>query len=68
MIELTVTCTSCGADFTPAPDAFRRGTWRTCSRCRDGPDDQVPGVIEADSGAGDAILAPPSCQPERETQ
>ena len=49
MIELTVTCTSCGADFTPAPDAFRRGTWRTCSRCRDGPDDQVPGVIEADS-------------------
>jgi len=45
MIELTVTCTTCGADFTPAPDAFRRGTWRACTRCRDGPDATVSGVI-----------------------
>ena len=49
-------------------DAFRRGDWRTGSRCRDGPGGEASGVIEADSGAGDAILATPYCQPERKPQ
>ncbi len=52
MIEIEATCISCGHDFTPAPDAFRRGTWRTGSRCRDGPGEQAPGMS-------------PSCHTER---
>ena len=46
MIEIEATCTRCGADFTPAPDAYRRGDWRTCTRCRDGPGEEVSGAIE----------------------
>jgi hypothetical protein len=43
MIAVTETrCTTCGHAFTPAPDAFQRGTWRTGSRCRDGPGEQAP--------------------------
>lgn len=49
MIEIEATCITCGADFTPAPDAFRRGTWRTCTRCRGDPGEEVSGVIEGDS-------------------
>ncbi len=40
MIQIETRCTTCGHAFTPAPDAFRRGTWRTCTRCRDGPSEQ----------------------------
>lgn len=67
MIGLTVTCTVCGVDFTPAPDAFRRGTWRTCQRCRDGPGDEVPGVIEADSTPCAGQITRPKCHAERIT-
>ena len=45
MIQIETRCTTCGHAFTPAPDAFRRGTWRACTRCRDGPDATVSGVI-----------------------
>ncbi len=58
---MTTTCTRCGADFTPAPDAYRRGTWRTSTRCRGDPGDEASGVVEANSRAADAILEPPSC-------
>jgi hypothetical protein len=39
---MTTTCTSCGDAFTPAPDAYRRGTWRACARCRGDPGDEAP--------------------------
>ncbi len=42
-------------------DAFRRGTWRACTRCRGDPGDEASGVIEADSSALDAILELPYC-------
>ena len=51
MIQIETRCTTCGAEFTPAPDAFRRGSWRTCTRCRDGPGEQAPGVTLDDSNA-----------------
>ena len=59
-------CIACGHAFTPAPDAFRRGTWRTCSRCRGDPGEQVSGAIKADSSAVEATLGPPYCQTEPE--
>ena len=66
MIELmTTTCTSCGADFTPAPDAYRGGTWRTSPRCRGDPGDEVSGVTEADSTPAQARTALHFCQAER---
>ncbi len=64
MIELTVTCAQCGTDHTPSHDAYVRGDWRTCTRCRDGPGEQAPGVILDDSSALEAILEPPYCQAE----
>lgn len=63
MIAIEAICTTCGHDFTPAPDAFRRGTWRTCTRCRDGPGGEVSGVIEADSRCSQAQINGPTCQP-----
>ncbi len=65
MIEMTTICTVCGADFTPTHDAYVRGDWRTCTRCRDGPGDDVSGVIEDDSRPAQGQITPPYCQPER---
>ncbi len=62
---MTTTCTSCGADFTPAPDAYRGGTWRTCTRCRDGPTGEVSGVTEADANRSQVQITRPKCQVER---
>ena len=42
-------CTSCGADFTPAPDALRRGPGCAFTRCRGDPGDEVPAVVLDDS-------------------
>ena len=54
MIELETRCTTCGHAFTPAPDAFRRGSWRACPRCRGDPGDEdsrtcasIPGAHRA---------------------
>jgi len=60
MIEIEATCTTCGAEFTPAPDAFRRGTWRAFTRCRGDPGDEVSGVTEADSTPAQARTGPHS--------
>ncbi len=30
-------CNTCGHAFTPTPEAIRRGVWRVCPPCRDGP-------------------------------
>jgi len=65
MIEIEATCTTCGHAFTPAPGAFRRGTWRTCLRCRGDPDEQAPGAIEADSKRSQVQITRPKCQAER---
>ena len=64
MIEMLATRTGCGAEHAPSHDAYVRGDWRTCTRCRDGPGEQVPGVIEADSSASQAILRPPKSASE----
>ena len=48
MIEIEATCTTCGHVFTPSHDAYVRGDWRVCTRCRDGPDDEVSGVLQGD--------------------
>ncbi len=40
MIDLTTQCAICGADFTPSHADYVRGIWRTCARCRDGPEPQ----------------------------
>jgi len=61
---MTTTCTSCGADFTLAPDAYRGGTWRTCTRCRGDPGDEVPAVILDDSRPAQGRTGPPHCQAE----
>ncbi len=68
MIAIEATCTVCGADFTPAPDAFRRGDWRTCTRCRGDPDDQVPGVTLDDSTPAQGQITSRNCQAERKPQ
>ena len=34
MIDVTVTCRSCGIEHEPDRAAFTRGTWRTCPSCR----------------------------------
>lgn len=37
-IEMEITCRQCELIFTPSHQDFRRGSWRICRRCRDGPD------------------------------
>ncbi len=68
MIELETHCTTCGADFTPSHDAYVRGTWRTCTRCRDGPGDEVSGAIEPGTKRLEGQINGPKCQPERKPQ
>jgi len=43
MIELETRCTTCGHVFTPSHAAYVRGDWRTCTRCRGDPGEQVSG-------------------------
>lgn len=38
MIEIEATCTRCGTPWTPDHHDYVRNTWRTCPRCRAGPD------------------------------
>jgi hypothetical protein len=49
-------------------DAFRRGDWRTGSRCRDGPGDDVPAVILDNSQPAQGRTEPPYYEPERNPQ
>lgn len=37
MPTLEVSCRMCERIHTPTQDDFRRGIWRVCPRCRDGP-------------------------------
>lgn len=39
-LGLEIVCRSCGQPFTPTPADFRRGLWRVCPPCRDGPEPQ----------------------------
>lgn len=36
-MTLEATCTRCGKPVTPTPEDIRRGRWRRCPPCRDGP-------------------------------
>ncbi len=38
MITIQTTCQQCGCDFTPTATDIRRGAWRICPPCRDGPE------------------------------
>ncbi len=38
MIEIEVSCRTCREIFVPDHSDYVRGLWRTCQRCRDGPD------------------------------
>ncbi len=42
-IDIETTCLTCGCVFTPSPQDIRRGVWRLCPPCRDGPDDEGTG-------------------------
>ncbi len=51
----------------PDADAFRRGTWRACTRCRGDPGDEVSGVIPDDSRPAQGQIMSPYCQARKET-
>ncbi len=72
MIELTVTCITCGADFTPSHAAYVRGTWRTCpswrTRCRDGPSEQDSRYLCLHSRPAQGQIPRTKCQPGRKPQ
>ena len=55
-------CTACGDAFTPSHDAYVRGDWRTCTRCRGDPGEQAPGVILDDSRVLGGEINGPKCQ------
>jgi len=61
-MELMTTCRTCGETWTPDQAAYVRGTWRTCQRCRDGPDDEVSGVALDDSKRAKGEITRPKCQ------
>lgn len=42
MIEIEVSCRACREIFVPSSADIRRGVWRTCPPCRDGPGDTEP--------------------------
>jgi len=46
-------------------DAFRRGDWRTGSRCRDGPTGEVSGVIEPGTKRLEGQITRPAPTPQR---
>ena len=58
MIEIETLCAIWRRAFTPAPDAFRRGTWRTCTRCRGDPTEEASGAILDDSRTAQGNTAP----------
>ncbi len=37
MIALIVTCTRCGAEYSPEAKELLRGAWRLCPDCRSAP-------------------------------
>lgn len=37
-IAIEAVCRQCGRVYLPSPDDIRRGAWRLCPPCRDGPD------------------------------
>lgn len=36
-MTMEISCRQCGVAFTPTPEDIRKGLWRTCPPCRDGP-------------------------------
>lgn len=36
-ISIATVCRRCGRTFSPSPEDIRRGLWRVCPPCRDGP-------------------------------
>lgn len=50
LAAMEVTRTVCGIEFAPDWDAFARGAWHTCPRCRCEPDRKASEDLEADSG------------------
>lgn len=62
-MEMQTTCRTSGESWTPDHADYVTCRWRTCTRCRGDPGEQVSGVALDDSRALEAILEPPYCQP-----
>jgi hypothetical protein len=61
MATLSVTCHRCGVAYGPGPEAFPRGTWRTCPTCRIDPHPPAAGDMKANFGG--AAARPPRGKP-----
>ena len=66
MIAIETTCRTCGRTFTPTPDDIRRGLWRRCPPCRDGPPLE-PVVIHMPADAADQADEPDERTPSMKT-